>query len=270
MVTDLTPANILHKVCGLEGCSEEEVLRALGEPVQNRILQLSGETHDETNAPQYLVYPVRWYDVESRHISPEPCLIDFGESFKISDPPEDLGIPGPYRSPEVILEKTAGVGSDLWALGCTLFEIRTGRKIFRPFDDDDDEYLDAIVQVLGPLPEPWWSTTWQKRKAIYRDTPDGQGRAVAVIDEARWEDKLTGTVHPSVAEGARSLQEKLAPGLWYMSEESRNIIHRDISPTEINVFAGLLSRLLRYRPEDRISAQEASFSDYFGGANLKG
>lgn len=124
--------------------------------MQNRALRFSGETHgestahDEVTAPQYLVYPVRWCDVDSRHISPEPCLIDFGESFKASDPPEDLGIPAPYRSPEIILEKTAGVGSDLWALGCTLFEIRTGRKMFNLFDDDDDAYLDAMVQVLGP------------------------------------------------------------------------------------------------------------------------
>ena len=267
-MTDFTPANILHKVSGLQGRSEEEVIGALGEPVQNRVVQQSGETHDETTAPQYLVYPVRWCDVDRRHISPEPCIIDFGESFKASDPPEDLGIPGPYRSPEVILEKAAGVGSDLWALGCTLFEIRTGRKIFNLFDDDDDEYLHAMVQVLGPLPEPWWSTTWQKRKAIYRDTPDGQGRAVTIIDEASRKANPNSTVHPSVAEGARSLQEEVASGLWYMSLESGDFVHRDISPTEINVFAALLSRLLQYRPEDRISAQEASCSDYFRGANL--
>ncbi|KAK7754312.1 hypothetical protein SLS62_003605 [Diatrype stigma] len=214
------------------------------------------------------VYPVRWRNVDSRHISLEPCLIDLGESFKTSAPPKDLGIPGPYRSPEVILKKTAGVGSDLWALGCTLFEIRTGRKIFNVFDDEDDDYLDAMVQVLGPLPEPWWSTTWQRRKAIYRDTPDSQGRAVAIMSNPNWAEGL-GTTHPSVAEGARSLQETLAPGLWYMSEESRDVIHRDISPSEIDMFAGLLGRLLQYRPEDRISAQEVSCSDYFRGANVK-
>ena len=28
------------------------------------------------------------------------------------------------------LDKGAGVGSDLWAFGCTLFEIRTDRKLF--------------------------------------------------------------------------------------------------------------------------------------------
>ncbi|KAI1083759.1 kinase-like domain-containing protein [Whalleya microplaca] len=204
---DFTSVHILHK----------EVIRALGQPVLNRVLQ--GETNNEITVPQYLVYPVPWCDLENRHISPEPCLINSGESFKISDPPEDLGIPGPYRSPEVVLEKTVG--------------IRTGRKIFRPFDDDDNDYLDTMVQVLGPLPEPWWSTTWQKRKAIYWDMPERLGRAVAVMDEASWEDKLTGTVHPSVAEGARSLQEKLAPGFWYMPKESRGIIHRAYLPPRL-------------------------------------
>jgi serine/threonine protein kinase len=96
-------------------------------------------------------------------------------------PPEDLGIPGPYRSPELILHKVAGFGSDLWALGCTPFEIRTGRKLFSPFDDEDDDYLDAIIQVLGKLPEPWWSTTWEARRRLYEDEADEQGRAVATM-----------------------------------------------------------------------------------------
>jgi len=72
-----------------------------------------------------------------KYINPESCLIDLGQSFEVSQPPnsDDVGIPGPYRSPELILDKTAGIGSDLWALGCTLFEIWTGRGQFCPFDE---------------------------------------------------------------------------------------------------------------------------------------
>lgn len=143
---DITPKNILHRISGLDGLSEDEALRILGNPIKNPVLSASDERHDESTAPEYLVYPVSWRDVDTQFISKESCLIDFGESFDVSQPPNDLGIPGPYRSPELILDKTAGFGSDIWALGCSLFKIRTGRQLFSSLEDDDTDYLDAIVK----------------------------------------------------------------------------------------------------------------------------
>jgi serine/threonine protein kinase len=119
----------------------------------NPVVNAPKERYYKSTAPEYLVYPVSWWDVDTQFISKELCLIDFGESFEISEPPDDLGIPGPYRSPGLILDKEAGFGSDIWALGCTLFEIRTGRKLFSLFGDEDNDYLDAIVQVVGKLRE---------------------------------------------------------------------------------------------------------------------
>lgn len=258
------------------------MLRVLGEPSKNLVVKMSGDPHDKPTAPQYLVYPVIWSDVDTQYLSGQPCLTDLGASFEVTEPPSELGVPGPYRAPELFLGTTAttrtetdnspscvaGLGSDLWALGCTLFEIRTGRKLFSPFDDEEDAYLDAMVFVLGVMPEPWWSGTWAGRKRMYKDEADEQGRAVpdAVGDEGRaWEDVAEGTevhpkstVHPSVAQGARSLKDMLAPGLWYMSEDGpRGEVHRYIPDEESRVFADLLGRLLKYRPEDRISAKEA-------------
>jgi serine/threonine protein kinase len=214
---------------------------------------------------------VEWWNVNPQYISDQPCLIDFGESFKVLQPPEDLGIPGPYRSPELIFNKDAGFGSDLWALGCTLFEIRTGRKLFSPFDDEDDEYLDTMVQVLGKLPEPWWSTTWEARRRLYKDEADEQGRAVAAmesktnIDASREEEMgIRRTFHPSIAKDARSLQDKLAPGLWYLPDRGcGGDRHWDISQRETEVFAVLLSRLLEYDPKDRISAKAVLNHEWF-------
>ena len=156
---DITPNNVLHRITGLDGLNEDEFLKILGSPVINPVLNTSQERHHRSTAPDYLVYPVNWCNVDTRFISKESCLIDFGESFEISQPPDDLGIPGQYPPPELIPDKKASFGSDIWALGCSLFKIRTGRKLFSPFDDEDNEYLDAFVQVLGRLPEPCWSTT---------------------------------------------------------------------------------------------------------------
>ena len=221
-VLDITPNNVLHRISGLDGLDEDEVLQILSSPVVNPVLNASQECHYESTAPQYLVYPVSWWDVDTQFISKESCLIDFGESFEISQPPNELGIPGPYRSPELILDKEAGFGSDIWALGCSLFEIRTGRKLFSSFDDEDNDYLDAIVQVLGKLPEPCWSMTWEDRRRMYKDEVDEQGLAVATLESEPGKDELgvkerviTSTVHQSVTSNARSLKDMIAPGLWY-------------------------------------------------------
>jgi len=258
---DITPNNVLHRITGLDGLNEDEVLKILGSPIVNPVLNASQEHHHGSTAPDYLVYPVNWYNVDAQFISKESCLIDFGESFEISQPPDDLRIPGTYRSPELILEQKASFSSDIWALGCSLFEIRTGRKLFSPFDDEDNEYLDAFIQILGRLPEPWWSTTSEDRRRMYKNEVDEQGIVVAVLASEPGNDnqrKKERTVHPSVAANARSLKDKIAPGLWYMSDRRPNkVCHRDISQTEQKVFADLLRRLLEYKPEARISAEDA-------------
>lgn len=230
-------------------------------------MDATGQHHQLSTAPLYLVYPVSWHSVDKRYFSNRPCVTDFGEAFKCTEPPKELGIPPPYRAPELFLEKDRldlpGFSTDLWALGCTLFEIRTGRKLFSPFDDDDDSYLDAMVEILGVMPEPWWSTTWEDRAQVYADEPDELGRAVFLREEEQRDEAARTTYHPSVAQGARSLQEKLAAGVWYMSDDAPEATHRDIPSVEAKLFADLLGQLLRWKPEERASAEEVLSHDWF-------
>ena len=203
-----------------------------------------------------------WTEVDIQRITSQSCLIDLGESFLASNPPEDLGTPRPYRSPELMLEKKLGSGSDMWALACTMFEIRTGRPLFSAFDNDDESYLDAIVNILGVLPEPWWSSTWVSRRDWYKDGEDDLGRAIPIMGEEVLPANVS--IHPSVAQEARSLQEKLAPGVWYMdSGLPAGEDHRKIPRREIEVFADLLKKMLQYKPEERISAEEALKHEWF-------
>jgi serine/threonine-protein kinase SRPK3 len=61
-----------------------------------------------------------------------------------------------YMSPEILLRLPYDESSDMWALGCSLYEILTGKILFDPDDYDGNEdrlHLYLIIKMSGPLPE---------------------------------------------------------------------------------------------------------------------
>ncbi len=103
------------------------------------------------------------------------CVIDFGEAFYFSSAPEFLGIPENYLPPELLLldeededgAESAPIGPscDLWALGCTLFEIRAQIPLFYMIFDPDELVAEA-VQFFGKLPDDAW-TIWKARGRLF-------------------------------------------------------------------------------------------------------
>lgn len=204
-------------------------------------------------------------------------LTDFGVSYNVPSPPHRLSIPRSYRAPEAILDGKIGIPCDLWALGCTLFEIRTGNKLINASPPDDiDEYLARIVTLLGPFPEPWWTTTWKTRRELFKDEIDSQGRA---IDANPWWVEMglqmysrTGELVPY--QETRSIREGLARGAHvdYMEtvdttnwrdRKSSLFKVRDIPPDEIEAFADLLEAILQYEPEKRSGLREIEQHGWF-------
>ena len=252
------------------------MLDILGAPKTTNVLTVSGEDHDLKTAPKYLVYPVDWDKVLADTTAAElatgsACLTDFGESFEMATPPAELGIPQIYCSPEQVLEQKISRGCDLWALGCTLFEIRTGRKLFDTFDDDADEYLCKVAMILGKYPEPWWTETWTARGEFFEDSPDAAGQVVEShrgpasgdmdVAKAQSDEAL----HAVVFERAepRSLREAIGLGLVYENSRGPESLHRNISSEEAEVFADLLSNLLKYNAEERLSASSVLEHKWF-------
>ncbi|KAI1074009.1 kinase-like domain-containing protein [Whalleya microplaca] len=279
---DFRPANILARISNLDGLSEEELFRLVGRPRQTRVITASREKHDLPTAPQYLVYPIIWENIAQDPsarglITGKICITDFGESFEISNPPSYLGIPQSYCAPEYILDKTVGPCCDLWALACTLFKIRTGRRLFGTFNDDNDEYLCKVAMLLGKLPEPWWSTTWQARSSFLIDEVDADGKVIEVNSQSRLSGKDDvreeesgestngGTIGALVYQKRepRSIRESIAEGLSYNLGSRPRVIHRDIPEAEVDCFADLLGKLLKYRPEERLGIADALEHPWF-------
>ncbi|ODV82126.1 kinase-like protein [Suhomyces tanzawaensis NRRL Y-17324] len=62
-----------------------------------------------------------------------------------------------YRSPEIIMKyKSWGASTDMWSIGCIIFELITGDYLFDPcngkFFDKDEDHLAQIIELLGAYP----------------------------------------------------------------------------------------------------------------------
>ena len=68
---DITLNNVLDRIIGLDGLNEDDVLKILGSPVINLVLNTSQERQNMSTAPDYLIYPVNWCNVDTRFISKE-------------------------------------------------------------------------------------------------------------------------------------------------------------------------------------------------------
>lgn len=160
---DFRPANILMQVEGIDALDKSEVNRILGEPELRGLGK--GSPGSET-WPDYCVVSLsdrvsKWTEL----LTTKVAIIDYGESFLIGDSKESSGIPMPYAAPELLFGGSPGVSSDAWALVCTLYQIRTSRKLFEVSgwaDDDVSEIVGGWELSLGPLPEPY-RTIWYEK-----------------------------------------------------------------------------------------------------------
>jgi hypothetical protein len=62
-----------------------------------------------------------------------------------------------YRSPEVILGSKYDTSTDIWSLGCMIFELLTGEFLFDPKSGQkyskDDDHLAQMIELLGQFPK---------------------------------------------------------------------------------------------------------------------
>jgi len=236
------------RLTGFDELSEDDLINQLGEPHKEPLLTISGES-PAPSGPEYLVEGLSLDRLDARFISDHVSIIDFGESYDMHSPPEDLGITASFRSPELLFDNTIGVGCDLWALACTIYEVRTRSPLFENFMDDDDEVIMQMVPLLGKLPEPWWSS-WKARERWYKvdRTPlvnPRTGKPYMLMDTL--EELLSGS-SPSGDEPKGKKNE--AGGFIVQIEESK-------------VLGSLLRSILKYDPKGRPSVEAVLEHSWF-------
>lgn len=222
------------------------MISLLGEPEVAEVCIAKGShpTSEIPYAPKYLVYPVAFEDVASAAISAHAQVIDFGQSFDNSlDPPKNLGIPVNYAAPEVILDGLGSMEMDLWSLGCAIFEVRLGQRLFTAFQLVQlckEEYMDEISPLLGEPPEEWLE--------YYAESSDESGS------------EGPPTPHPGGHGGeslrVEAIRERIASCHDCSGEGCTHPRFERISEAEATDLADLLEKLLRWRPKERLDTRD--------------
>lgn len=145
-----------------------------------------------------------------------------------------------YRAPEIILGVPYDYGIDVWSVGCTLFELYTGKILFT--GRNNNGMLRSIMECRGKFPHK----VLRKGSLTYQYFDD------LLNFHAVEEDKLTGRTVTKMIEiktkPVRGLRERLVPKGKRMDEQERK---------EVELFADLLDKCLDLRADKRTTPSEA-------------
>ncbi len=127
--------------------------------ITNQILDNFFENFDESDK----------YLIDDKYIeNPEICIADFGDFCSNEEKYDEEFGTRYYRAPEIILLSECDSKVDVWAAGCTLYEMLTGKILFDPKKDKhrsrDFYHLLAINKYRGRFPKRFLKNTkyWKK------------------------------------------------------------------------------------------------------------
>ncbi|KAG4273493.1 CMGC/SRPK protein kinase [Fusarium proliferatum] len=171
---DFTPSNIVFRIRNLDHLDDQGIYRLFGEPQRDGLRTISGEpTGAET--PRYIVGNLDFASAEDL-ILDDICLIDCDQAFLTTDPPRNtLGTPPGFLAPEVAVGNLASTVSDVWALGCSILQIRSGSSPFSiPNVDSPANLLGWVSEYLGRMPASWGEPLFDDDGLPTMDTINGE------------------------------------------------------------------------------------------------
>lgn len=153
---DVTTANILFSLSDIDRYTESDIYRLFGTP-ETAPLETHFKETPGPGAPSYIVKSLDFLSSEESIISKDVKLIDFDQSFPVSSPPENmLGTPVEFLAPEVAVGLKASPASDVWALGCSIFRLRSGESPFSGYEvTSPADLVRLVIQTLGDMPSSW-------------------------------------------------------------------------------------------------------------------
>lgn len=171
MAADLHLANILLRLpSALQDMTLEQLHARTGEPAKEQVVREDGTPLD-AGVPSEVVVPV-WLGLGSDEISLADSAImiaDFGEAYDprvtkqfAAHTPLLLAPPESRFAGSVGSDEPLSFSADIWTLACTIWDIFGSAPPFEAFPVTLDEVTIEHVEMLGRLPDRWWSK-WEER-----------------------------------------------------------------------------------------------------------
>ncbi|ETV80188.1 CMGC/SRPK protein kinase [Aphanomyces astaci] len=130
-----------------------------------------------------------------------------------------------YRSPEVILGQNYDQSTDMWSMGCFVFELATGELLFDPKSSKsysrDEDHLAQMIELLGRIPKTFASNGKFSSEFFNR-----KGELKKIHNLKYW-----------------ALKDVLAEKY-------------ELGTVDADAFAAFLETMLRFQPSKRITASE--------------
>ncbi|KAH6854697.1 kinase-like domain-containing protein [Chaetomium sp. MPI-CAGE-AT-0009] len=171
---DVTTSNIAFCLSDIDRYTEHHLSNLFGTPEKAPLETESGE-EPGPEAPRYIVRPIDFLASEDDIISWDIQLLDFDQSFPVSSPPKDmLGTPVELLAPEVAVGLSASPASDVWALGCSIYRLRSGEGPFSSIDVwTPQDVISLITRTLGAMPDSWQHILFDHQGQPTRDPSKG-------------------------------------------------------------------------------------------------
>ncbi|KAI0147851.1 kinase-like protein [Hypoxylon sp. NC0597] len=150
-----------------------------------------------------------------------------------------------YRAPEIILGMPYDYAVDMWSIGCTLYELYTGKILFT--GDSNNQMLKAIMEIRGKF-----SAKLYKRGELSHMHFDDSGNFISVERDKALGKTTVRTL--AIVKPTRDLRTRLLAASGGMN---------DVESRDLNHFVDLLERCLTLNPDKRITPSEALKHPFF-------
>jgi len=138
-------------VNGISQWSEEDIQHRLGDVIEETVLYRDGTPVQDPSVPATVIRPTDYTALIPDYLEKSVSLVDMGETFHLNTPPaKGLSTPASYCAPECHFDLAASTQTDIWALACTIFEIRAGYQLFQVFMGEyEEEVAQQVITALG-------------------------------------------------------------------------------------------------------------------------
>ncbi|KAL9026838.1 MAG: hypothetical protein Q9196_004555 [Gyalolechia fulgens] len=230
---DIHLKNLAWRSLDFGSWSLPQVYQSLGSPIKQVLSRIDDQPLGP-EAPPYVVLPAHLLGLYTSYKA-SLSILDFGEASLISESRTRWHTALPLQAPEALLGEPVGQPADIWAFACTVFELFDNKSLFRCSMPSADDILFEVVDSLGRLPDHWW-TKWKYRGECYED--DGTKKVENLTEEYLERRPLAMRVN----------QMRSSPPAARSAEQ--------LSDDDLAGLQQLLARCLRYKPEERVTAQE--------------